>query len=252
MQRTDLTPVGGRPRQALRRAFTLVELLVAMVVLVILMGMLFAIVGGAQNAYSLSDSNAQIYEKAHIVFELLSRDLRSAVASEIPGRQVPVWVNPAPDPTNVNQRDLVCVVVAGEASDSTAVTRHNKVKYAFHTVAAQAGAYKIARSSTDDTDASGWTFYGVTQDGPDTDSDGIPDWVDTSEARQSVVGGVETFTIVPHPAFTGTRNRLPQAFIVTLTLVDERALSLAEPVRQQRLDQSRRTFRKIVFVGGEI
>jgi prepilin-type N-terminal cleavage/methylation domain-containing protein len=277
MRRSDTTSAGrqgcGGPS---RRAFTLIELLAAMAILVILMGMLFAIIGGAQKAYSLADSNAQIYEKAHVLFEQLSRDLRSAVASSIPGREVPIWIPPKaslagyynPDPAVTPlQPDALCLVVAGDPYNDVGLTRLNKVRYRFHIDPGQTNHHVITRSiDPDRTGASPgaantrWDFPGITK-ANEVLSSGLPNWVTSSGNALALVGGVEEFTITPYPddpdpspvppVRRGTRNALPQAFVITVTFVDERALTLPDPLKTQRLDQSRRTFRKIIFVGGE-
>ena len=252
-------PAAAANLRSFRHGFTLIELMVAMVVLVVLMAMLFAIISGAQEAYSLADSNAMIYEKAHILFDQLSRDLRSAVTSDLKGREIPLWIAPAGvhDPTDADKQDMLCAVVGGPMPNSVSKVGLVKVRYAFHTKAGEPGANTVRRSCAGDMVTTGpspnprWCFYGKTAANETTDSDGYPDWVEDSETRHPIIGGVEAFTIVPYPACSGTMNHLPQAFIVTLTLVDERALSLPEPVRTQRLKESRRTFRKVIFIGGE-
>jgi len=243
--------------------FTLVELLVGMVILVLLMGMLFSIIGGAQKAYSMADSNAQTFERAHVLFEQISRDLRSGVACSIPGREIPVWVAPAgshdPDPAGGLQPHLLCIVVAGDPYNDVGETRMNKVRYSFHRDTAGTNPYVVTRSIDPDRAGSPaspnaeWNFYGVTAANQGALTAGVPTWVVDSGNSRALIGGVEHIAIEPFPvSATGTRNVLPQAFTVTVTLVDERALALPEPVRTERLDQSRRTFRKVVFVGGEV
>ncbi|MBN2450509.1 MAG: hypothetical protein JXR77_08965, partial [Lentisphaeria bacterium] len=138
-----------------------------------------------------------------------------------------------------------------------ATARTNKVRYSFHYDPADAaGMYAVRRSIDPEVNTSGnpnagWGFYGTTAANETIGANGVPQWVSVSDARRVLVSGVEEFRIDPYPAFTGTRNILPRAFVVNVTLVDERALALPEPLRTQRLDQSRRTFRKIIFVGGE-
>jgi len=250
-----------------KRAFTLVEMLVAMAVLVVLMGMLFTIISEAQNAYSLADSNAQTYEKAHVLFEQLSRDLRSGLASSVPGREVPIWVAPAAGPGSHQpgaappQPNAVCLVSAGDPYNTSGLARTNKIRYSFHTYTLDLATYPnpfvVTRSIDPELTGSGpntnWDFYTGTAANQTLPASGVPGWVTNSGSARALIGGVEMFAIEPYPATaTGTRNVLPQAFTVTVTLVDERALALpAGPLRTERLNQSRRTFRKIIFVGGE-
>lgn len=272
MRATDITSAGRRRRLRAKRFFTLIEMLVAMAVLVILMGILFGVLSGSQNAYSLAETNAQTYERAHILFEQMSRDLRSAVACNLPGREIPIWVPPAAGAASYQpaadppQSVALCLVSAGDPYNGDAVTRTNKIRYCFHTNTRTSGSppayvyanpYTITRSIDPERTASGpnanWNFYMRTAATETLGPNGVPDWVTNSGSARALIGGVEEFTIEPFPTTArGTRNVLPQAFTVTVTLVDERALALPDgPLKTERLAQSRRTFRKVIFLGGE-
>ncbi|NLF18752.1 MAG: prepilin-type N-terminal cleavage/methylation domain-containing protein, partial [Lentisphaerae bacterium] len=62
------------------RAFTLVELLAALAVLVVMMFLLFRFISGAQQAWSAANARQEVYEKARVAMDLLTRDLQSAIA----------------------------------------------------------------------------------------------------------------------------------------------------------------------------
>lgn len=74
-------------RHSMRRAFTLVELLAAMAILVVMMFLLFRFISGAQQAWSAANASQEIHEKARIALDLITRDLQSAVArsDDVPG-----------------------------------------------------------------------------------------------------------------------------------------------------------------------
>lgn len=73
-----------------RRCFTLVELLAAMAVLVVMMFMLFRFIAGAQRAWSAANASQELYEKARVAMDLITRDLQSAVAraNDVPGSDI--------------------------------------------------------------------------------------------------------------------------------------------------------------------
>ena len=58
-------------------AFTLVELMVAMAILVIMMGFLFQFVIGAQRIWHSSSGEAALFEQAQLVFEYMGKDFKN-------------------------------------------------------------------------------------------------------------------------------------------------------------------------------
>lgn len=64
------------------RAFTLLEMLVAMAVFVILMGFLTFMVSGVQKAWVQGDQKVEIYQGGRAALELFARELSTAVVSE--------------------------------------------------------------------------------------------------------------------------------------------------------------------------
>ena len=83
--RTKQSPVRCRAQR-----FTLVELLAAMAVLVVMMFLLFRFIAGAQQAWSVATSSQEVYEKARIALDLITRDLQCAVAraNDVPGQHI--------------------------------------------------------------------------------------------------------------------------------------------------------------------
>lgn len=234
------------------RFFTLVEIMVAMVVLLILMGFLFKFLWSAQQAWSLSETDSRIYENAQIAMDLICRDLRAAVASDFQGGEIPFWTNnPAAASTAWAQQDVICFAAAVEPHSSDAEADLSEVKYSCCTDQTDSTngkyAYWLRRSVTSDKTSSGtcaeWNFYGVTSG----DS-----WID-GQSRDRVIDGVKDFRIDTLPNVSGTRNELPRAVRVTLTLVDARAFDPATPeaLRDKLEDQTCRTFTRMIFLGAE-
>ncbi len=249
-------------------SYTLVEILAAMVVLIILMGFLFKFLGTAQQAWSASDGNTRIYQNAQIAFDLIAHDLRAAVADDTQGREIPFWINPryttfdtADTYDDWNEQDAICFVASIEPPNSVADTRMCEVRYSLFTDDSTTTAtrrkqlYWLRRSITPDetgsapgTDNPLWNFYGVT---PNANPNLDDDWTDGGD-RHRIVDGVEEFSVRTLPASTGTRNRLPQAVKIKLTLVDPRAYTgdLPPELRAKMLRQTRRTFTRMIFLGG--
>lgn len=87
-----MPPTGFLHKKARRldHFFTLIEILAAMAVLSILMLMLFQFFGSAQKAWSHTEANAEVFESARVIFEVIQRDLQGAVArkDDIPGKNI--------------------------------------------------------------------------------------------------------------------------------------------------------------------
>jgi type II secretory pathway pseudopilin PulG len=64
------------------RFFTLIEILAAMAVLSLLMLMLFQFFASAQRAWTNTSANTDVFENARVIFDVIQRDLESAVARE--------------------------------------------------------------------------------------------------------------------------------------------------------------------------
>jgi hypothetical protein len=82
----------NRPVAAKIRHYTLVEIMVAMAILVIMMGFLFHFVIGAQRVWSATTRSSAVFDKAQIVLDVLENDLRNALVSDEPGREIPVYL----------------------------------------------------------------------------------------------------------------------------------------------------------------
>ena len=74
------------------RAYTLVELLVAVAILVIMMGFLFEFVIGAQRIWSASEKKATSFDTAQVAMDVIETDLHNMQFSNEPGRTMPFYL----------------------------------------------------------------------------------------------------------------------------------------------------------------
>ena len=90
MKKSRLTNDCGKSR-----AYTLVELLVAVAILVIMMGFLFQFVIGAQRIWSASEKKASAFDTAQIAMDVIETDLHNmqyASDDDAPGRTMPFYL----------------------------------------------------------------------------------------------------------------------------------------------------------------
>ncbi len=74
------------------RAYTLVELLVAVAILVMMMGFLFEFVIGAQRIWSASEKKANSFDTAQIALDVIETDLHNMQFSNESGRTMPFYL----------------------------------------------------------------------------------------------------------------------------------------------------------------
>ena len=232
-----------------RRHFTLIELMAAMVVLVIMMGFLFKFIVSSQNLWTASERNSRIYENAQIFFELLARDLTSAVASNQPGQEVAFWVGP--NSGDDGDKDFLAFATMSP-SGPHGKTKIWEVHYKWGKPTAT-GEYLIRRSVVADIDSADapdadWDFYGkVAAD--------APVWVATDNLAeaQEVIDGVEKIEIACYPANSSTAHPISAGYLavpgqvkITLTLVDQKAVD--KGLTGPDLDFCRRQFTKVILL----
>lgn len=220
-------PVFKKHSRKRHAPFTLIEITVAMGILVLLMLMLFQFLAGAQNAWSLSQSNTRIYENARIGMELLQRELKTAVASNRAGRKIPFAVT--------NNGELEAMVTATNLS-----TQNSKLCE----VSYELSDNVLYRTGIEEGSPN-WDFYGDTGNAWTnlTGSSGLP-----------VIRGVENFSVTCYNASGNllTPNiytTLPAFVQISLTLFDEDLMDMPDNVRDAKKEQTMRTFTKTVFLG---
>lgn len=142
-----------------RRAFTLVELMVAMTILVLLMLMLFQFLLAAQRLWSRSEGDTRIYETSRVVFDVLERDIRASITSVIPDKQIGFYLN---DPTTTSPSYLhgleFCIVSSNDPPDA-ADSKLCEVSYKYFG-AGEADPYTLKRQVVADNDPANWDFCG--------------------------------------------------------------------------------------------
>lgn len=228
-----------------RRAFTLVELLAAMAIFTVMLGMVFAMLAGAQRAWSAVDRNTRIYENARILMDLITRDLQCAIASDTDGQEIPFTA----DPGTITDQDLLAFVAAVDPP-SEADSRLCEILYAWEN-------YVFKRSCIGDNTESAWNFYTITSGGA---------WATSDPNRRQVINGVEDISFACFGEFDSaddsdgdgmldsgaTANVVPNVVRVSFTLFDPSALDVpAGERRNQLIKQSRRSFNKIIFLRAE-
>lgn len=238
-----------------RRAFTLVELLAAMAIFTVMLGMVFAMLAGAQRAWSAVDRNTRIYENARILMDLITRDLQCAIASDAEGQEIPFRLFDHAYDTNMELSTDPEVVAFVSAIDpgSSAAARVSELQYSHDTSGDY--AYMFRRSITSDNHSE-WDFYNFKGPDPTDPSDDI-DWLD-HQNFQRVVEGVESVQIScfddndEMTNYSDSYAHLPTVVRVSFTLFDPSALDVpAGDRRDQLINQSRRSFNKIIFLRAE-
>ena len=232
------TMTAARPGTAGRRwrNFTLVELLAAMGIPVLLMALLFDFFLSAQKAWSLSDSNAMVYENAQVAIDLITRDLQSAVACNEAGREIPFHWWPT---TGEEKLSFVTRV------DTNAGAESDLCEVVYATIATGSYKHMLRRAIDCDRNSGGavntdWDFYGGTTNA----------WAATHGGLQRVIEGVESVSFACyHPGVMAAGNTyvvLPMAVQVSITLYDPRLEDSPAVIR----DRTKRTFTKLIFLPG--
>lgn len=233
--------------------FTLIELLAAMAVLLLLMVMLFTFFASAQRAWSATETNTRIFENARLAFEIVGRDLQSAVCSQTTLQEIPFLIGQHDANGNTDKIAFVSSrTPPGTGATGNCAPDLAEVNYELGTAA---NAMRLRRGLTyygSPPSPSGWDFYRKTAA---TDATGL--WASTNLAANyhTIIAGVESLSFRCYDA-TGTLlgnntavtmlNQLPQVITVTITLVDEQKASAPTIVR----DRTKRTFTKVIYVGG--
>ena len=218
----------GRGR---RRPFSLVELLLTMGILVILIMILFRFFANLQTAWSASMNTTELYESARATLDVVTRDLRSALATsdDIPGEHI-----------RFDQPDAqsLWLVTAGEPPEGASC---GLVEIGYRWQDQQ-----FQRAFVDDT-SSAWNIYGYRDDA--ADQAGYHSVVDAVMALEFICYDASMQAYTPSNA-----TELPNVVSVALTLMDQHSYRLWQRLptdRQAALEQKAcRTFRKSIFLGG--
>ena len=222
----------------------------AMAILVLIMLMLFSFFASAQRAWGFMETNTRIYEGARILFDVIGRDLQSAVASADPGQEIPFYASDDFDPDTWADRQI-CTFVSAVSEPSSATTRLCKVYYEFYrgSPGNPNERYQFRRgvvgNRTSTARNADWDFYGETDLSSNWHTDGF--------AAQTVVTGISDLKLDFFGTTAGSaQNRLPRAVRVTATLFDPKLHNPSVDVEIPAVvrEKTERTFTKMIFLRG--
>lgn len=234
------------PATGAARRFTLVEVMVAMVVLSLMMMMLFQFIVSAQRIWTLSDSTSRIYANSRTVFDVLERDFKAAVASNVEGATIGFFTG---DPTPENAYDCLhtCFVVCAEPDHTDSTARLVEVSYAHHIDPdVPDTAYILRRQSVSNHDTANWDFLNQPAGWHlnDSPSANLPDY-------EEVVRGVAEFEMLFYDQ-SGARiapdsqvTALPAKVVVNLSLFDDQLMDAPDSRRFSTL----RAYTKVFPLG---
>jgi prepilin-type N-terminal cleavage/methylation domain-containing protein len=248
-------PAVRRSRGCRQLGFTLVEMLAAIAVFAVLMLMLFNLIAGAQRAWAVSSSTTEIYEKARIALDLITRDLQSAVARahdyEYSGTTYDIRFQQV-------DYDELRFVSAGAVGYEGSTSLLCEVGYR-HVQGPISYEFQRARenSNCSVTAPDGrWDIY--------QDRSGSEGCVNNQNGFMDVVDGVLGLTFICYDSSmaqrvpwigAGLETGLPSAVEVQIRLIDSKSLAqwklLSTAQDKARLEsQVALTFSKMVFLGG--
>ncbi len=226
-----------RPVQ--RSHFTLVEMMVAMVILVIMIGILFKFLAGAQDAWSTTRANSEIYENARLFFDIVTRDLQAMVVNDVSGAQINYSVD------GLGELDsgfkFACVSASGIGTDSSDESILLEVGYQHDESAGTIVRYMTSMSEGPEA----WNFYdSAAVIWADENSWGPnPDSAILVKGAKSVTFTAysDHVTVISNASETTKR---PAKIEIDVSLYDPRKTGTSGTV----IDESLRTFRKTVYL----
>ncbi len=256
----------NKNRTAKKRAFTLVEIMVTMAILVVMMSFLFQYVIGAQRIFTSSNRQAVLFDDAQIVLGLMENDLQNMVVSNEPGREIPMFYEKGTFSSKTYH--ILMMVTSGESTKLDNSEEETLVGYYLVIYCYCEEDEKLYRVAIDNKHALGptinltpWDFYGLDFIGDATTSEkqaiiakyasGI---VTKMTSDYELMDAVSAFRIIPLNSddFDSTSHFAkvrPDAIKVELTLYDAEKVSKDLPdARQEELKkENSRLFSKVIF-----
>jgi type II secretory pathway pseudopilin PulG len=275
----------NRPVAHKTRRYTLVEILVAMAILVIMMSFLFQFVIGAQRIWSASTRTASVFDKAQIVFDVIETDLKNAIVSDDPGRELPLYlartINLTDAPEGEHITDLYLGMVSqtesrGEEEGTPPLETYiraypilyyfNRADYKMYRVAVDDDSFENAAG--DSKPVNPWSFFGAdfgTYDfmplflSYNDVSKSNPFYFDDNKSVLDVIAdNVLEINVQFHPSATGYITSRPTVAKITLTLFDPMAIPNFENLpdstvtekeeKEEKIVEVSRVFTKLVFL----
>ena len=256
----------NKNRTAKKRAFTLVEIMVTMAILVVMMSFLFQYVIGAQRIFTSSNRQAVLFDDAQIVLGLMENDLQNMVVSNEPGREIPIFYHKGTYDSKTYH--ILMMVTSGESSKLSDSEEETLVGYYLVVYCYSEDDEKLYRVAIDNKHALGptlnlnpWDFYGLDFIGDATTSEkqaiiakyasGI---VTKMTSDYEIMDAVSAFKIIPlnsddFDSSSHFAKVRPDAIKIELTLYDAEKVSKDLPDdRQQELKkENSRMFSKVIF-----
>ena len=250
-----------------KHAFTLVEIMVTMAILVVMMSFLFQYVIGAQRIFTSSNRQAVLFDDAQIVLGLLETDLQNMVVSNEPGHEIPMFYDKGT--YNGKTYHILMMVTANEStklssSDEKTLVGYYLVIYCYSED--EEKLYRVAIDNEDALDISNlepWDFYGLdyvggtssptNSDRSDLISRYAINMVKKMTSDYEVIDAVSAFRIIPLDADKFTSLHFakvrPDAIKIELTLYDAEKVpkELPEDRQKELKKENSRLFSKVIF-----
>ena len=261
----------NKNRTAKKRAFTLVEIMVTMAILVVMMSFLFQYVIGAQRIFTSSNRQAVLFDDAQIVLGLMENDLQNMVVSNEPGREIPMFYNNGSYTDadgNSKTYHILMMVTSGEStkpnnSEEETLVGYYLVIYCY--CEEDEKLYRVAIDNKDALDITGgvkpWDFFGLDYIGSGTNSERsaiisryATNMVKKMTSDYELMDAVSAFKIIPlnsddFDSLTHFAKVRPDAIKIELTLYDAEKVSkdLPEDRQKELKKENSRLFSKVIF-----
>ncbi len=212
--------------QSHRSPFTLIEIMVAMLILSILLLLLMRILVTSQSIWLRNTTDAQVFENAWVALDVIERDVRSMVASSLPKREIGFYL--AENDITDEAKSLSACIVSAIEPPIKANSQLCEISYFFHKdPKAPSTRHRLMRQIITDDNAN-WNFFGAPAD-----------WYLNGASSELLVSGVDDFRILFYDAlgniipYDTEEFSLPSRVEIFLLLFDEAAIDLPPEKRQE-------------------
>jgi type II secretory pathway pseudopilin PulG len=258
---STLQPSALRRMRKAAAAFTLIELMVAVVILVMLVGMLIVAFNSASTAWRAGERDVERFQDARSILDLIGRDLQQVYVSS----NIPFYASD----------DKHAIAFGAAVSDNPNAADLAEVVYWLNLDETTKPPYKLYRRFTPSTDSQ-WNFYAKPLDWPNTATytnlvcDNIVDFAVTCYKTNSPPNDKAAFWNSTATAFVwddkklgirvnaagdGDMTNMPPAYVdVFLGVVDSRTASLLRqptmtPAASSNvIKQAKRTFEVFIRI----
>ncbi len=276
MQSMEMSKMPNMHRIEKKHAFTLVEIMVTMAILVVMMSFLFQYVIGAQRIFTSSNRQAVLFDDAQIVLGLMENDLQNMVVSNEPGREIPMFYDKGKYPPSTgNTYHILMMVTSGESSklsDSEEGTLVGYYLIIYCYCEEDEKLYRVAidnKTALGETNLKPWNFFGLDFIGNATTSEKqaiiakyASGMVTKMTSDYELMDAVSSFKIIPLNSddFDSTSHFAkvrPDAIKIELTLYDaekiaDRLSGLTDSAEDKKVakklkEENSRLFSKVIF-----